>query len=249
MKKKTKKKNITVALTAVTAAASSSVAYPTAKRSAAYNKECNEMREGLRLKVDAAQRSLNEKLAVDPNYKGDRAKAIALAYEYDKADISMGGNGSANLTASARSELMVKNKVRGYEGHHINSVGEHPSLQTNPNNIIFVKGRREHLEKHGGNFKNPTTGELINRDQMLIDTNNKRVRFNEQNGKRNALVIGGIGIGLMASYKVICECETDGCNLRSMWNGLKKSIKPAICITGISLAGYWATYTLTNKYI
>lgn len=52
----------------------------------------------------------------------------------------------------------------GHEGHHINSVKHYPELARNPNNVKFVKGRVEHLKERNGNFKNRTSGELLNRN-------------------------------------------------------------------------------------
>ena len=64
---------------------------------------------------------------------------------------------------SEKKELLEIGKVKGYEGHHINSVKVHPELAKDPNNISFVKGRKEHLQQHNGNFRNPTEGKLLNR--------------------------------------------------------------------------------------
>ena len=70
-----------------------------------------------------------------------------------------------------RKERIAKEngKIKGYEGHHINNVKDHPELARNPDNIKFLKGRREHLDEHGGNFKNKTSGDLINRTEGGVD--------------------------------------------------------------------------------
>ena len=59
-------------------------------------------------------------------------------------------------------ELIKNGKVKGYQGHHINNVKDHPDLAGNANNIEFLNSS-EHLQRHGGNFRNETHGELLNR--------------------------------------------------------------------------------------
>lgn len=61
-----------------------------------------------------------------------------------------------------KKELEQTGKVKGYEGHHINNVKDHPEMAGNPDNITFVT-RREHLDAHGGNFRNKTEGLFVNR--------------------------------------------------------------------------------------
>jgi hypothetical protein len=63
-------------------------------------------------------------------------------------------------------ELLATGKVKGYEGHHINSVSARPDLARNPNNIKFMKGRRDHLAEHGGNWRNHTSGRMLDRQAM-----------------------------------------------------------------------------------
>lgn len=55
-------------------------------------------------------------------------------------------------------------KVKGYEGHHINSVKGHPEDAGDSSNIEFVKKGGEHLSRHNGNYRNPSSGKKINRD-------------------------------------------------------------------------------------
>ena len=48
--------------------------------------------------------------------------------------------------------------------HHINSVKGHPEDAGDPSNIEFVKKGGEHLSRHNGNYRNPSSGKKINRD-------------------------------------------------------------------------------------
>ena len=36
-------------------------------------------------------------------------------------------------------ELKETGKVKGYQGHHINNVKDHPSIAGDPNNVEFLK--------------------------------------------------------------------------------------------------------------
>lgn len=96
----------------------------------------------------------------------DRRAGVRDAWRLEADAVRNGGTGSRDWTAAERQELIDTGKVSGYEGHHINSVNEHPQLARDPNNIKFVdgrNGRKEHLKEHRGNFRNPTRGPLIRR--------------------------------------------------------------------------------------
>lgn len=43
-----------------------------------------------------------------------------------------------------------------------NRLWSYPSMAGDPNNIEFLN-KSEHLNAHGGNYKNPTEGALLNR--------------------------------------------------------------------------------------
>lgn len=59
-------------------------------------------------------------------------------------------------------ELIETGKVKGYQGHHINNVKDHPSMAGEPNNIKFLD-KNEHLDVHKGNYRNKTEGPLMDR--------------------------------------------------------------------------------------
>ncbi|PAM91406.1 hypothetical protein B4N84_28520, partial [Flavobacterium sp. IR1] len=108
-----------------------------------------------------------------------RNEGVGLAWKYERMEIEMGGTGSGDWSEAQRQEILVSGKARGAEGHHINSVKAHPDQQANPDNIEFVKSREEHKLRHGGDFKNPTEGELIDRNERLEGINKERVFKNE----------------------------------------------------------------------
>ena len=74
------------------------------------------------------------------------------------------GRGSRRWTKKELNELKETGKVKGYEGHHINSVKGHPEDVGDPSNIEFVKKGGEYLSRHNGNCRNPSSWKKINRD-------------------------------------------------------------------------------------
>jgi RHS repeat-associated protein len=92
-----------------------------------------------------------------------RRAAVRNAWKEEKALVAETGEGTRAWTDAETKQLLEKGKVDGYHGHHINNVKDHPELAGNPDNIKFVKGGSEHLAEHGGNYRNKTTGELIDR--------------------------------------------------------------------------------------
>ncbi len=99
--------------------------------------------------------------------KSLRKQAVSNAWKQERALVEETGRGSVEWTKKEISELKKTGKVKGYVGHHINSVNGAPELAGEANNIEFVKGQKANLERHGGNFQNPTQGELIDRQKML----------------------------------------------------------------------------------
>jgi len=161
--------------------------------------------------LTAERRRISEKvaseLANNPTYNGSRQDGIKLAWEYEKADITMGGGGSGNFDASQCQEILENGKLKNYEGHHINSVKQTPEQQGNPDNVSMLEehrdgnGPRIHYEKHGKNWQNQTTGEMLDRDGMLKISNFKRVFKNELTGLGFAVAIG-VGVGFTLNFIV-----------------------------------------------
>ena len=91
-----------------------------------------------------------------------RRKAVRNAWKEER-QLIRDSEGTRFWSNAEREELLRTGKVKGYEGHHINNVKDHPELADNPDNVIFLT-RREHLEAHSGNFRNETHGKLVNRN-------------------------------------------------------------------------------------
>ncbi len=191
----------------------------TANATTGFNTQLNGFLTSLGAKRDRLAQKVVQKLAENPNYTGARSDGVNLAWDYEAADVKMGGKGSANWSKSERAEILEKrpdtvNKpkvvdgktqnpksgVRGVEGHHQKNVADHPEHQADPDNIKFYKNRADHLEQgHDGNFQNETDAPTIDKDKMLKKTNSKRVFKNELRGIGLAVAIG-VGVGATIGF-------------------------------------------------
>ena len=168
-----------------------------------FNAQCNEFVTHLGELSRRYNTSVRKAVALDPTYTGSRSKGVKLAWKYERADIEMGGKGSANWNKSQRQEIIERKTgtVRGAEGHHQRNVVDHPEDQGDPNNIKFYKSKKEHLEEgHHGDFRNESDAPKIDKEAMLKRTNRKRVIKNEIKGAGIAAVIGfvsGASIGFI----------------------------------------------------
>lgn len=166
-----------------------------------FNAQCNEFVTHLGELSRRYNTLVRKVVALDPTYTGSRSKGVKLAWKYERADIEMGGEGSANWNKSQRQEIRETGTVRGAEGHHQRNVVDHPEDQGDPNNIKFYKSKKEHLEEgHHGDFRNESDAPKIDKEAMLKRTNRKRVIKNEIKGAGIAAVIGfvsGASIGFI----------------------------------------------------
>ena len=150
---------------------------------------------------------LNQKRASDANSldlskpnSNARNRGVQRAWEYERADVEMGGKGSADWTDEQQAEIRETGKVRGAEGHHQKNVADHPEQQDDPDNIKFYKDRQTHLDEgHGGDWHNESDADTIDKNEMLKKTNTKRVWKNEIRGLGIAVAIG-TGIGMTIGF-------------------------------------------------
>lgn len=185
-----------------TAVAISSVSYMTASTTTQYNNQLNGFLDSLNAARDRINQKVSAGLAKDPQYTGARGDGVKLAWDYEKADVEMGGKGSARWNRSQRREIRTTGRVRGAEGHHQKNVADHPAEQGNPDNVRFFESREEHLRKgHKGDYRNSSDARLIDKNKMLRTTNAKRVFANELRGVGIAAAIGA-GIGFTISFAI-----------------------------------------------
>ena len=118
-----------------------------------------------------------------------RTRGVNLAWEYERFDVSMGGKGTREYTPEQIQELLETSKVRGMDGQHINSASSYPELQGNPDNIKMLT-RDEHFAEHGYDWRNQTSGELIDKDKMVTESHRKQVLKNDLQGLGISAAIG-----------------------------------------------------------
>lgn len=86
-------------------------------------------------------------------------KAIAAAWANEQKLVSE-GQGTREWTQDQQQDILERGKAydengSAFEGQHMKSVEKYPEYQGDPGNIQFLT-KQEHLEAHGGNWKNPT---------------------------------------------------------------------------------------------
>lgn len=174
----------------------SGVSFTTMSITNGYNAQLNEYLEKLnKLRADDAQR-----YTLSSPKQAARNMGVKRAWMYEKADIEMGGSGSANWSAEEKAQILEHDSVRGAEGHHQQNVSDHPEQQANPDNIKFYKTKDEHLQDgHDGNWDNESNKPMTDKNMMLEKTNSKRVFKNELKGLGLAVAIGS-AIGLTIGF-------------------------------------------------
>ena len=225
---------------------------------AAFNNQLNGFLNDLNAKRASIQAELADKLLSDPNFKGYRNKGVSLAWEYEKADVMMGGNGTVEGGWSNAEKIQIKNSNNGHpkvydpfydefrtpEGHHINNVADHKDLQANPDNIRFYKSREDHVNKgHNGDVNNPSSGKLIDKNAHLKRTNRQRIFRNELRG---VALSAGIGFGIGFALSAIVELATKGVSLKDIGGLIVRSTKAGLETAFISTMGYGASRLVTT---
>ena len=99
----------------------------------------------------------------ESKFQTARNRAVKAAWAQEKKLVETTGRGTRDWTVAEIEELLTTGEVKGYQGHHINSAKFTPELADDPNNIVFYSDQEHLTLGHGGNFKNVTFGELVNR--------------------------------------------------------------------------------------
>ncbi|MCL9662063.1 hypothetical protein L2089_15320 [Paenibacillus hunanensis] len=212
--------------------------FSTIATTASYNEQFQNISYELNSMRQHYQKQVNDMISSGSQAKGAlRSKGVQLAWKYEQAEVQMGGKGTANWSRQERQSILKVGKVRGAEGHHINSVASSPELQANPDNIQMVENRAEHQKMHGGDFKNPTKGKLIDRNQRLKQANQKRIVKNECAGIGKAAAIG-LGMGFALGF--IAELAQSGVSIENVKNA---------AVVGAGLGGESAALGVLNHVI
>ncbi|SKC85190.1 RHS repeat-associated core domain-containing protein [Ohtaekwangia koreensis] len=96
-----------------------------------------------------------------------RRLAVTRAWAQELELVKRLGRGTTNWTRKEMVELLKNGQIKGVIGHHIKNVKNFPQHAGNPNNIKFVRSTGEHLKLHRGSWRNKTTGNFINRQQIM----------------------------------------------------------------------------------
>lgn len=216
---------------------SSGVAYNYSQQLNGYLTEFNDLRA---IHQRALEQFLQGNGTCDPQTY--RNRGVDMAWRYEKADIEMGGNGSANWNKSQRQEILETGKVKGAEGHHLRNVAKYPEDQSDPDNIAFFKSHEKHrIEGHQGDFRNESNAPKKNKNAMLRGTNRKRVIRNELNG---AGIAAAISFATAFSISLIVAAAQDGITPESLKNASINGGNAAIMGTA-----YYAVGRIVGKYI
>lgn len=187
---------------------------------------------------------LSNHLSSNPTYTGMRNDGVSLAWDYEKADIEMGGKGSNNWNRAERQEIMDNGSVRGSEGHHQKNVADHPKDQANPDNIKFYRDRQEHLnEGHDGNWQNSTDAPMIDKNKMLQRTNTKRIIKKELQGVG---LVAAVSFGIGASIEIIATLAIEGISAESVKASLINGAKAGLKSAAIGIGTYAITRIVSS---
>lgn len=216
----------------VSAVPISRVSFTTMSTANGYNAQFN----GHLIKLNTLRAGDAQRYNLSSPNQAARNMGVKRAWMYEKADIEMGGSGSANWSAEEKAQILKHDSVRGAEGHHQQNVSDHPEQQANPDNIKFYKTKDEHLQDgHDGNWDNESNKPLTDKNKMLEKSNSKRVFKNELKGLGLAVVIGsavGLTIGFITTLAQ-SGITPDTLKLATI-EGLKSGAESGI----LSAAGY-----------
>lgn len=214
------------------ASAISVTSFQTASTTTGYNSQLQNFLTDLNQKraYDASNLDLTK-----PNSTA-RSRGVQRAWEYERADVEMGGKGSGEWTEEQLEEIRNTGKVRGAEGHHQRNVADHPGQQADPDNIKFYKDRQTHLDEgHGGDWHNESDADTIDKNEMLRKTNSKRVWKNELTGLGIAVAIG-VGIGMTIGF--VTTLAQSGFTPDSIKLALAEGAKAGLESGALSAVGY-----------
>lgn len=108
-----------------------------------------------------------------------RAKGVRYAWA-EEIRLVKQGKGSREWDLYQQHELLTTGRVKGFIGHHIQSVSKHPELACEVNNIQFLT-REEHKQTHLNNWKYSL--------QSAFNTRTKSVFLSGTNSAKNRVEI------------------------------------------------------------
>lgn len=216
----------------ITAVPVSNFAYATAATTSEYSVQLNSYLSEL----NSLRRSCVQNYDLSAPNQTARNRAVELAWKYEKADIEMGGSGSANWTDEEKLQIRNNGKVDGAEGHHQQNVSSHPEQQANPDNIKFYKTKEAHLkEGHNGSWSNESNEPMIDKNGMLKITNSKRALKNELSGLAAAVAIAA-GVGIAIGF--VTTLAENGISPDSIRLAAEEGLKSGLSSAAMAVFGY-----------
>ena len=160
--------------------------------------------------IKEALKSLSEALgrqAVNNAIEKARNEAVKKAWRHERANV-LKGKSTYRWTEAQIAELTKHGKVKGFDGHHINSVNDAAGLAGNPDNIRFLPDTEHRsLHKDNGGTKSPTKGPLVDRskaynemlseEKAMFDAKQSEIedqQFRENLGPAAAGVVTGLDL-------------------------------------------------------
>lgn len=92
----------------------------------------------------------------------ERRNGVARAWADERRLVMAEGEGTRRWTSAQIEELISTGRISGFIGHHINSVNANPEIAGLGDNVKFVT-LDEHRANHQGNWRNATSGPLLDR--------------------------------------------------------------------------------------
>jgi hypothetical protein len=138
-----------------------------------------------------------DKSASTGNLDSERSEAVKEAWRQEAILVKTEATATRDWDDAEKREMIETGKVKGYQGHHINSVSAHPKLAANSDNIKFVKQGQEHIESHGGDFRNPTDGRLLNRSGRVAALDDKTGYTGDNPGLKGLTSVGSGAKGVI----------------------------------------------------
>lgn len=115
----------------------------------------------------------------------EASKAVRAAWQKEQELVSE-GKGTRDWTSEQQKEILEFGKAyyhsedpddandgKAFEGHHMKSAETYPEYQGDPENIQFLS-RPEHLEAHGGDYRNSTNGYFDPVTKIMRDFGNNK---------------------------------------------------------------------------
>ena len=111
-----------------------------------------------------ASKSLNKQVA-KRKLKAARSRGVRQAWREERQLVKSGADGTRDWTPAQRTELINNGKVKGFDGHHRNTVNGNPDLAADADNIEFLSSGSggEHccLHQAAGGTNQPISGQPL----------------------------------------------------------------------------------------